>query len=135
MKALLRNYLISLGALVLTSQLLPGLVFEGGTWTILLAAGVCMLINFLVVPILKLMFLPLNLLTLGFFAWVVNVVALYFLTLIMPKVKILPYVFPGLNLKGLVIPSLEMNVLMVAVAASFLIGMATNLLRWLTSPK
>lgn len=132
MKTILRNFLINLGSLWVTSQILPGLVFQGGLKTLAIAAAVFMVINILIVPLLRIMFLPLNLLTLGFFSFAVNVLALYILTAAVPQFKIIPYYFPGTFINGIVIPSMELSVLYVAILASFMIGFATHLLQWLT---
>ncbi len=131
MKVILRNLLINVAALSLASKFIPGLVFEGGVKTLFLSGAIFMLINALVVPVLKIMFLPLNLLTLGFFSWVVNVLALYLLTSIVPQLKLVPFVFTGANLGGFVIPQTELNVLYVAILASFVIGFTSHFMHWL----
>ncbi len=91
-----------------------------------------MVINMLVVPLLKIMFLPLNLLTLGLFSWIVNVLALYLLTRIVSELKLVPFEFQGANLAGVIIPPMDLNVLMVAIIASFVIGFTSHFLTWLT---
>lgn len=131
MKRILRNYLINLASLILASQIIPGLVFEGGVTSYLYAAAIFMVINMLVVPLLKIMFLPLNLLTLGIFSWIVNVLALYLLTKIVPELNIIPYTFQGANLAGIIVPSMDLSVLMVAIIASFVIGFTSHFLSWL----
>lgn len=131
MRGLLRNFLINLGSLWVTSQILPGLIFQGGFKTLAIAAAVFMVINILIVPLLKIMFLPLNLLTLGLFSFAVNVLALYILTAAVPQFKIIPYHFPGTSLNGIVIPSMDLSVLYVAILASFMIGFSTHLFQWL----
>lgn len=88
-------------------------------------------INFFVVPVLRLMFLPLNLLTLGLFSWAVNVLALYFLTAIVSEFKIVPFHFEGVSLNGILIPPLDLNTLHVAILASFVIGLTTHFIYWL----
>jgi len=89
-----------------------------------------MLINFLLVPLLKILFLPLNLLTLGLFAWLINVLALYALTTI-SDFTLIPYDFPGAVWAGFSIPPLELTTFYVAIIASFLIGIITHFLQWL----
>ena len=91
-----------------------------------------MLINFLLVPILKILFLPLNLLTLGFFAWITNVLALYALTTIVSDFKLVPYTFPGYNYSGFNLPPYDLSPFFVAIVASFLIGAITHFLQWLS---
>lgn len=131
MKSLVRNYLINLCALWVTAKIMPGLDYQGGIQTLLVGAIAFMLINLAVVPLLKVLFLPLNLLTFGIFAWVVNVLALYFLTLILPEFKLLPFTFPGLNMSWLIIPPIDLNILEVAVVCSFMIGFISHFLQWL----
>ena len=133
MKHLLRSYLINLVALYATTSVLPGLAYSGGFKTLLIGAVGLMAINLAVIPLLKIMFLPLNLLTLGFFTWVVNVVGLYFLTALIPQFKLLPYIFPGASIDGIILPSLDLNVLQVAIIASFLVGLISHFLQWLVN--
>lgn len=119
-------------AIWVTNQLLPGFYYSGGFRTLLLGAVGLMFINLAIIPLLKIMFLPLNLLTLGLFTWVVNVIGLYLLTSLIPAYKILPYNFPGATLGGVIIPAASLNVLYVAIVASFLIGFISHFLQWLS---
>lgn len=131
MKTLLRYFLINLVSLYLTTKVIPGLTYSGGIKSLFLGAAVFMLINFILVPLLKILFLPLNLLTLGFFSWLINVLALYALTTIVSDFALLPYTFEGITLAGIVIPFMELTPFWVAVAASLMIGLITHFLQWL----
>lgn len=91
-----------------------------------------MLINFLLVPLLKVLLLPLNLLTMGIFAWITNVLALYALTTLVSDFRLIPYIFPGFNFNGITVPAYELSPFLVAIAASFLIGVITHFLQWLS---
>lgn len=132
MKTLLRYYLINLGALWFTSIIIKGLVYVGGIQTLFLAALVFALINLILLPLLKILLLPLNLLTLGFFAWVSNVLALYFLTRIVPNLHLTSFYFPGFSTGGFSIPATEVTVFWTAVIASLAIGLLTNFFHWLS---
>lgn len=131
MKTILRNFLINLGALWVTTRVLPGLTYDGGFRSLFIGAVVFMLINWLVVPLLKVMFLPLNLLTLGIFGWAVNVIALYLMTSVLPQFKLVPFTFSGINLSWIIIPPISLNLLEVAILASFMIGLISHFLQWL----
>lgn len=131
MKTLIRSYLINLAALFLATVYVGGLTYSGGFNTLAMGALVLMLINLTIVPLLKVLLLPLNLLTFGFFAWVVNVIALYFLTVLFPQIQISPYFFQGLNLGGIVIPAMQLSTLQVAIIASFMIGFISHFMHWL----
>lgn len=131
MRKLLRYFLINLTALYFTTRVVSGLTFTGGIKSLLLGAGVFMLINFLLVPLIKILLLPLNILTLGLFAWITNVLALYALTTIVSDFKLLPFTFTGFEAGGFQIPPYELSPFLVAIAASFLIGLITHFLQWL----
>ncbi len=131
MKAILRYFLINLVSLWMTTEIISGLKVVGGFKALVLGALAFTVINFLLVPLIKVLLLPLNLLTLGFFAWLTNVIALYVLTTIIPYLKMSPFFFPGYDLNGFIIPSHEFSVLWVAIIASLLIGFFTHILHWL----
>lgn len=132
MKTLIRYFLINLVALWVTTIVIPGLTYTGGIKSLFLGGLVFMLINMILVPLLKILLLPLNLLTLGFFAWLTNVLALYALTTIASDFRLVTYTFAGFNYSGITIPAYQLSPFLVAVTASFLIGMITNFLQWLT---
>lgn len=131
MKTLLRYFLINLVSLYTATRLIPGLTYSGGIKSLFLGAAAFMLINFILVPLLKILFLPLNLLTVGLFSWLINVLALFALTTVVSDFQLLPYPFPGLTLGGFNIPAMDMTPFLVAVAASFVIGVITHFLQWL----
>lgn len=133
MKTLLRYYLINLGALWFTSHVVPGFIFDGGTLTLLKAAVIFTLINLLLVPVLKVLLLPLNLLTLGLFSWVINVLALYALVRLVPNLHLTPFYFSGFNLGGFIIPSMDLSAFWVAMLAALVIGIITHFFHWLAS--
>lgn len=131
MKTLLRYFLINLVSLLATTKLIPGLTYTGGVRSLIIGALAFMAINLILVPLLKILFLPLNILTIGLFAWLINVLALYALTTIVPDFQLVPYFFEGVNIAGIIIPPMELTTFWVAVAASFLIGIITHFLQWL----
>ncbi len=131
MKRILRTYLINLGALWATSQIIPSLQIIGGLRGLLIAALAFMIANLLLVPLLKILLLPLNLLTLGIFAWLSNVLALYFLVTAIPSFKVLPYQFAGISSGSFIVQPMDLNVFQVVVLASFLIGFMIHFLNWL----
>ena len=64
--------LINAAALWVADQILDGIELSGSIWAILLVALVFGLINAVLKPILKLLSLPVLILTLGLFAFVIN---------------------------------------------------------------
>lgn len=131
MKTLLRYYLINLTSLWITTKIIPGLTYTGGPKTLLIGGLAFAVINFFLVPLLKILLLPLNLFTLGFFAWLTNVLALYALTTVVSDFHLVPYKFPGLTYTGFTIPPQDLSIFWVAVLASLSIGVITHILQWL----
>lgn len=133
MKKLLRYFLINMVSLLAATHFVPGLLYSGGVKTLLIGGAAFTVINFLLVPLLKILFLPLNLLTLGLFSWLINVLALYALTTVVSGFYLVPYTFEGFVYNGFSIPTFDLSTFMVAVAASFVIGIVTNFLQWLVN--
>ncbi len=68
--------LINLFALFLVSNIMHGIVIHG--WQTFVAASIVLsFINLFLKPILKVIFLPINILSLGFFTLIINAVILY----------------------------------------------------------
>lgn len=131
MKSLLRRFLITLGALWITTRILPSILITGGARGLIITTLAFMLTDLLLIPLIKILLLPLNLLTLGLFAWVTNVLALYFLVSVIPNVKVLPFSFPGVTLNGFIVPAVDLSTFQVVVVASLLIGAIIHFVHWL----
>lgn len=131
MKALIRNYLINLGALWVTSQIIPSLSILGGFRGLFIAALTFMVANILLVPFLKIILLPLNLLTLGIFAWLANVLALYFLATVVPSFQLLPYNFTGFYYEGFIVPAINLSTFQTTIVVSLVIGFIIHFVNWL----
>lgn len=109
-----------------------GFSYTGGLKTLLIGAFIFAVINIVLVPLLKILLLPLNMLTLGLFAWLTNVLALYALTTVVSGFRLSPYQFEGFVYNGFTVPHMELTTFWVAVIASFLIGLITHFLQWLS---
>ncbi|MBL7159058.1 phage holin family protein [Candidatus Microgenomates bacterium] len=131
MKGFLRNFLINLFTLWLASKAVLGFKLENGWQTHLLGSLTLTLILIFLRPLLKLLFLPINFLTLGFFSWITNVIILYLLTIFIPKITVSPFEFPGFSYQGLIIPSIYFRTFESFVVTSFVISIINNLLSWL----
>lgn len=131
MKTLLRSILINVGALWIASSIMPSFVISGGLPGFLLGALAFVAAGIFLTPLIKILLLPLNLLTLGVFAWLSNVLVLYFLTTVVPSFKLLPYHFPGFNYQGFIVPEASLSIFQVAIAVSFLIGFVIHFANWL----
>lgn len=77
------RWLINALALLLTAQVVPGVTLRGVVPT-LIAAAVLGIVNAVIRPLLLLLTLPLNLLTLGLFTFVINALMLWLTSAIVP---------------------------------------------------
>ncbi len=132
MKTILRAFLINLGSLLAVSEILPGLQLSGGLRGLFIGALALMVANILLIPLIKILLLPLNLLTLGLFAWLSNVLALYVLANVVPSIKLLPYTFAGANLNGFTVPPADLSTFEVAIVSSLMISLIAHFLHWLS---
>lgn len=81
---ILVNWLLSAVAIGITAYLLPGVHINGGVVTILVLSVVLGLINAILKPILKLLTLPITILTLGLFSLVINALLILLASSIVP---------------------------------------------------
>jgi len=132
LKNYLRLFLINFLALWLLGCFMLGIEFLNGYQTIALTALVLTVLSTLVKPLIKILLIPVNLLTLGAFRWLVNVITLWLVTLIVPQFKIGSFVFQGLDWNGFMIPSFFIAKFWVFVLASFFISLVTSFVLWLT---
>ena len=82
MKILLHWFILT-GAILLTAYVVPGIVVSN--FLTALIAGACLgFINLVIKPVLKLLTLPINILTLGLFSVVINALLFWALTTVVP---------------------------------------------------
>lgn len=132
MKTLLRSFLVNAASLWLASLVISGLSFGKGYETLALAAAVLGAVNLFVRPFLNILLLPINVLTLGAFRWVVNVATLFLVTYLVPEFKITGFYFPGFSYQGIVLPATEVGLVWTFILTSFLLSLVSSFLFWLT---
>lgn len=133
MKSFLRLTIINTICLFSVSAFFPGLVVSHSLRNLLWAGAIFTLINYLVKPIIKLFLLPINLLTLGLFRWLANVIVLLILTKIVNHVQITSFITPIINQAGFSAPSFPVNYALSLIISSFLLSFVFNILNWLLS--
>ncbi len=131
MKGLLRNTLYNAFAIFFISQVLPGVKVYGGLPTFILGGLALTLLLMLLKPALNILALPLNLVTLGMFSFVVNIIIFYLLTVFVVGITISSFTFPGVNYAGFVIPQIYINTLFAFIFVAFLQSAIVSFLSWL----
>ncbi|OGG79413.1 hypothetical protein A3A39_00440 [Candidatus Kaiserbacteria bacterium RIFCSPLOWO2_01_FULL_54_13] len=82
------HYLGTVAAVMLTVNLVPGITVSGGWTTILLVALVWSVIVMVVKPVLTILTLPITIITLGLFSFVLNAVLFYAITWVVPGFEV-----------------------------------------------
>ena len=133
MKKFLRLILFNLVSLWLVTNVISGFSYGKDLMVLLKSAFFLTLVNLLVKPLINLLLLPINLITLGTFRWLANVIALFLVTIIVPQLTISGFVFPGFTYQGFIIPSLHLSGFWVLFLASFIISLSCSFLLWISN--
>lgn len=115
---MIRPFIVTGLALFLVSWLVPVIQFAD-MWTLLGATVVLTLLQLVVEPVLKLLLLPINIITLGLFSCVINAFILWLAAVMVPGFVIVPLVIMGVQLGWF----------LTLVICSFFIGLAQSLMR------
>jgi putative membrane protein len=131
MKTVLRKTLQTALALFLTSQLLPGLKIQDGLINYLIGGFVLSILYFVVRPIIHIVTLPLQFVTLGLFSFLTNAIILYLLTVFYPSISVESFKFAGFRYAGFVIPAMSFNGLFAFIAVAFALTSVLSFINWL----
>lgn len=108
-----------------------GIHFARGPETFLMASLAISIGNHFVRPIVNILLLPINLVTLGLFRWVTNVLMMYIVTIIVPGFAIGAFNSKSVTLQGLAIPEIHLIGIASFLLISFLISFLASFLYWL----
>lgn len=131
MKGILRNVLLYAFALYVTQLLFQGLILHGDLRTLIIG-GLLLAIGFKILkPILSIISLPFNILSLGLFSIFIISFIFFLITLIYPSIEIRPFLFPGVSLWGLEIHSFKASLFLSYCIISATIYLITKAVDWL----
>ncbi len=130
MKRIIKFWFVSFVSLLIVAQIVDSVNFTNNYLTIAQAAVFLTLFEYFLKPVVKLLLLPINLITLGTVRWLVNVISLYLATILIVGFSIAPYYFAGINNSGFVIPSIQLSLFWTYVLVSFLLNIVTSLINW-----
>ena len=96
---MLKPFLITFVSILILAWLIPAITYTSLV-TLVVASIVLTILQKLVQPALKILFLPINIITLGLFSWVINALILWLAILLVPGFHI-----DHINLFGVVLGS------------------------------
>jgi len=132
MRWIMRIYIISFFSLFLTSYWNKGFVLPTNAFDFVKAAAILTALYIIVRPIMKIIFLPFNLLTFGLFSFFVYVFFLHLLSTAFGIFHIQPWQFPGISFYFVFVPHLHITYFQNLVLSSFSLSSIINLLDQLT---
>lgn len=131
MKRFLRSLVIHLFALWFVAQNIGGVDYQNSPYILTLGALALTITDSVLKPIINIFLLPFNLVTLGVFRWVSNVVTFYIATLLVSGFSIVTFTFKGLATPWFIIPEFYLSTLWAYVFVAFVISFITSLIFWI----
>lgn len=131
MKSLIRNTLINALSLFFLTQILAGVKVSGGLGTFIVGGLVLAFVYKFLKPLLNLISLPLNIVTLGFFSFLINILLFYIATAIIPEISVSAFTLKGFSISGFVVPTIGFNLFFAYTAAAFVHSVIVSFISWL----
>lgn len=131
MKSLLRSTFINSLSLFFLTQLLSGVRVSGGLSTFILGGLVLSLMFNFLKPLMGIISLPLNIITMGSFSFLINIFIFYIATSLVGNISIREFTYPGVTFAGFVIPHLTFNTFFAYGVSAFLQSVFVSFLTWL----
>jgi len=132
MKRLVFNLLLNMATIAIVAYFLPGINYKGGIVSLAMISVVMAAANIFVKPIIKILTLPIELLTLGLFGVIINAGMLFLVAYFIPQFSIRGFPFAGIDTALITIHPVQIPVWGTAVIASVIIGTITSTIAWLT---
>lgn len=127
MAELLRQGVITSLSLLTVAEYFPGLVVAPGLINFFWSGFGLTLLNFIVKPVIKLILLPLNLLTLGVFSWISLVIVLILGDKLIGPMTLVAFKLPAWNQGGFSMPAVTVNIFFSYLIASLLITIGVKI--------
>lgn len=128
MRQFILKILSTAASFFVAQYVLSGVIIENTFSAYFLLSLVFVILNFLLSPIIKLLLLPINLLTLGLFRWVTNVLVLYIFDLLFDGINLTAFTYPGFSSAWLNLPSGYLNLFWVLVLTSLIMSLTYSVI-------
>ncbi|KKP70122.1 MAG: hypothetical protein UR67_C0001G0031 [candidate division CPR3 bacterium GW2011_GWF2_35_18] len=131
MKRIFFNVLLNMISIAIVAHFIPGLNYQGGIVTLVEIAVILAIANIFVKPIIKILTLPIELVTLGLFGILINAAMLYLTAYFVPQFSIQGFYFTGIETSWFIINPYQIPVWGTAIISSVIIGVITSVIGWL----
>ncbi|MEK7521748.1 MAG: phage holin family protein [Patescibacteria group bacterium] len=133
MHRILRSFFIHAFAIWFVAKNFGGIDYGNSLQFLALGALALTIADGILKPLINLLLLPFNLVTLGLFRWVSGVITLYIATTLVNGFSIIPFVYPGLKSAWFIIPQISFGLFGAYIISAFLISFVSGWLFWLCS--
>lgn len=128
MRSLIVKILATAASFFVAQHFLAGFQIDNSWSVYLLTSIIFVVFNFILGPVIKLLLLPINLLTLGLFRWLTNVLVLYLFDLAYEGISISAFKFPGYSSSIISLPAGDLALFWVLVISSLLMSLTYSLI-------
>jgi len=130
MKWFLKTIISTVVTLYLISRVFPQVHFA--SMGVLITTGIVLTILIVIgKPFLKILLLPINIITFGMFAWVINILVLYIATLLVPGFEVGAITIPSVVIGPFLFPTYELSRFWSMFLVSFLVSLGNGVIGWI----
>ncbi|HUV46590.1 MAG TPA: phage holin family protein [Candidatus Bathyarchaeia archaeon] len=133
MKRFLKSWFINAIVMVIIAWVYNGITISFSPYDFVLATLILTIIIKVVKPLFELIFLPINILTLGVFRWLRTVISLGILNYLLATVTVQRFFFPGFDWGAMEIKSFTVSAFLSLIITALLFNLVTKIVRWLIS--
>lgn len=130
MKWLVKYYVIIVMSLFVVDSLIPGITIIGNLPGLFLSALVYMLLAILVKPIIKIILIPLRLLTFGLASFLTAPLIFYGTFRIVPFLSLSDWMFPGFTSPLITVPEVAFGIIATYIISGLILEFLITILRW-----
>ena len=127
MKRVFRSTLVTGLTLWIITLLFPQVRFAD-TWVLVISAVVLSLLTLIARPALKVLFLPVNLVTFGLFSWFINVIVLWLATILVPGFHIGQIQTPELVFGPFLVSGVTLSPVASFILVSFILSLGDGVI-------
>lgn len=131
MRTIVNSIVGNIIALYLIALAIPAVGVAGGIKGYLITAFALAILNLIGRPLINLILLPINLITVGMFRWLTNTIILWLATVFVSGFTIGEWHFAGFSSQGIILEPAILNVFWTTVVTSFLFSIITAVYDWL----
>jgi len=131
MKRIIRYWFIYLLSLLFVSSIITSISFSGGWQTIAVVSLLITIFELILKPIIRILLLPINILTLGLARSLINVVGLYLITSLVTDFRISAYLFPGISWNGFSAPPATPSLFLTYLIISLFLNLSFSIILWI----